>query len=364
MHRRQRLFRKSQVKNLAAVPGTLIAPQSAPKSVITIIAFDEHDLVEKTLESPEDVQPLLQKWPVVWINVYGLGSTDVLEKFGDMFNLHLLAQEAVLNVHHRPKIEEYDNHLHMIVKMASIRDNLLDVEQLSFFIGENFLLTFQELLVEDVFAPVRQRLRRQDKRKYFMKYDYLSYALVDAIIDGYFPVLEHYTDKLNELEDIVVGNPDTGFVERIHDLKRDLQVLRHSIWPMREVLNKLSGDLPFIRDETAPFFRNCYDHVIQVVDILETYRERAAGLTDLYLSSLSYKMNEVIKVLTIIATIFMPLGFIAGVYGMNFDQDLSPFNMPELRWYFGYPFALGLMATFAAGLLWYFARKGWLGKND
>lgn len=361
MIKHPRLFRQAQTRVLASPPGTLIPIRNAQESVISIIAFDQKNIIEQTLEKPEHIEPFIDKWPVVWINVNGLGSTDVLAKLGKMFDIHPLALESVLNVHHRPKIEEYDNHLHMIVKMASIRNELLDIEQLSFFIGKNYILTFQERVIEDVFGPVRQRLFKQERRHRFMEHDYLAYALVDALIDGYFPVLEHYTDKLTELEDIVLGNPDKSFIESIHTMKRDLQLLRHGIWPLREVLSKLSNDLPFISDDTRIFLRSCYDHVIQVIDILETFRERASGLTDIYLSSISNKMNEVMKVLTIIATIFMPLGFIAGLYGMNFDSTISPFNMPELSWYFGYPFALSIMAMQAGGLLWFFWRKGWLG---
>lgn len=359
MHRRSRMFRRAQARNPGSAPGTLVAPQDAERSVIRITAYDAENIIEQTLDKPEDIPAFLKKWPVVWINVDGLGSTDVLEKLGTLFDLHMLALEDVLNVHHRPKIEEYDNHLFMIVRMASIRDAVLDMEQVSIFLGENFLITFQER-AGDVFQPVRTRLSKQGKRQRFMTHDYLAYALIDAVIDGYFPVLEHYTDHLNTLEDLVIADPDRNIIERTHDIKRDLQIMRHGIWPMRELLNKLSGDMPFIADDTRPYLRDCYDHVIQVIDILETYRERASGLTDIYLSSLSNKMNEVMKVLTIIATIFIPLGFIAGLYGMNFDPDVSPYNMPELRWYFGYPFALGLMGVLAGGLLGYFWRKGWL----
>lgn len=362
MQRRRRFFRQAQSKVIGSAPGTLIPIREAQESVISVSAYGEDNIITEVLEKPEQIQAFLDRWPVVWINVDGLGSIDVLEKLGALFDIHSLSLESVMNVHLRPKIEEYETHLFLTLRMASIRDELLDIEQVSFFVGEKFVLTIQER-TGDVFDPVRKRLHKLEKRKRFLKNDYLAYTLIDAVIDGYFPVLEHYTDRLNDLEDIVVGNPDQSFIENTHDMKRDLQVMRHGIWPMREILNHLSGDTPFIKDETRPYLRSCYDHVIQVIDILETYRERAAGLTDLYLSSLSNKMNEVMKVLTIIATIFMPLGFIAGLYGMNFDPEKSPLNMPELGWYFGYPFALGLMSAFAGGLLWYFWRKGWIGKN-
>lgn len=362
MRKKHRLFRHPHIKPPGSAPGALIAPPESGQSVISVTAYNDDEIVEQTLDKPEDIKPLLKKWPVVWINVDGLGSTNTLEKLGEIFDLHVLALEDVLNIHHRPKVEEHKEHLFMVVRMASIRNDKLDMEQVSLFLGKNFVLSFQERQ-SDMFDQVRKRLHKSDKRHRFLKSDYLAYALIDAVVDGYFPVLEHYTDRLTELEDKVIADPDHKFIERTHDIKRDFQVLRHGIWPMREALNKLSGDMPFVHDETTPFLRDCYDHVIQVIDILETYRERASGLTDIYLSSLSNKMNEVMKVLTIIATIFIPLGFIAGLYGMNFDPNVSPFNMPELRWYFGYPLALGIMLIVAGGLVWYFWRKGWIGGN-
>ncbi len=363
MLKRHRLLPKSHLKLPGTAPGTLIVPEQAPEPVVTVMAFNRDELTEKVIENPEEIKPFLKKGTIVWVNVDGLGDADLLKKLGEIFGLHTLALEDVLNVHHRPKVEEYDKEIFIITRMACLRNDVLDIEQVSFFLGKNFVVSFQER-PGDCLEPVRERIRKGGQRIRFMEADYLAYALLDAIVDGYFPVLEHFSERLNALEDVVVGNPDKQVVEQTHEIKRDLQVLRHGIWPLREALSRLSGDMPLIHDETKLFLRDCYDHVIQIIDILETYRERAAGLTDLYLSSLSNKMNEVMKVLTIIATIFMPLGFIAGLYGMNFDPDVSPLNMPELRWYFGYPFALGLMALFAAGLLIYFWRKGWIGRKN
>ncbi len=355
-----RLFSQKKVDHQAVAPGTLIEPEGAPEPVISIMAYDRTQLVELTLKDPDDIRSLLDRYDVVWVNVDGLGDVELLKRLGEIFELHTLALEDVLNTRHRPKAEAYDDNLFVVTRMARIRDDALDIEQVSLFLGGRFVVSFQER-PGDCLEPVRERIRKGGTRVRFMGPDYLAYALIDAIVDAYFPVLEHYSERLNDAEDIVVVAPDHQTVEQIHGLKRDFQVLRHGIWPFREALRDLSGDMPLIRDETRYFLRDCHDHVIQIVDILETFRERAAGLTDLYLSSLSNRMNEVMKVLTIIATIFIPLSFIAGVYGMNFDPAASPLNMPELQWYLGYPFALAIMLLVAVGLLYYFRRKGWIG---
>lgn len=360
MNKRHRLFSQEKVAHQAVAPGTLIEPEGAPEPVISVMAYDQTRLVERTLDGPEDIQPLLGQYQVLWVNVNGLGDVDLLKRLGEIFELHPLALEDVLNTRHRPKAEAYDDNLFVVTRMAGIQNDALDIEQVSLFLGQGFVVSFQER-PGDCLEAVRERIRKGGTRVRFLGADYLAYALIDAIVDGYFPVLEHYSERLSDAEDSVVADPERRTVEHIHELKREFQVLRHGIWPFREALRNLSGEMPFIRDDTRLFLRDCHDHVIQIVDILETYRERAAGLTDLYLSSLSNKMNEVMKVLTIIATIFIPLSFIAGVYGMNFNPDASPLNMPELQWYLGYPFALGVMLLVAVGLLYYFRQKGWIG---
>lgn len=360
MSKEHRLFSEKKLDHQAESPGTLVEPEGAPTPVMTIVAYDQERLVEQSLEKPEDIARFLDSYQVVWINVDGLGDADLLDRLGSVLSLHPLALEDVLNTHHRPKVESYQDNVFIVTRMARIRHEVLDIEQVSLFLGDKFVLSFQER-PGDCLDPVRARIRKNRTRVRFLGADYLAYALVDAIIDGYFPVLEHYSARLNDVEDRLVAAPERHSVAQIHQLKREFQVLRHGVWPLREALRDLSGEMPFIRDETRLFLRDCHDHVIQIVDILETYRERAAGLTDLYMSSLSNRMNEVMKVLTIIATIFIPLSFVAGVYGMNFNPEASPFNMPELNWYLGYPFALGIMVLVAAGLLFYFRRKGWIG---
>ena len=358
--RHQKMFRHRPKPGTA--PGTLRAAEGAATPVMTLMAYSMEELVEVPIEKPDDIQAYIGKFPMVWVNVDGLGDTAVIERLGDIFGFHPLAMEDVLNVIQRPKIEEYDNHIFAVMRMPRRGENGADAdtEQLSLLFGENFVVSFQEH-PGDSFDPVRERLRKGGKRIRMMQADYLAYALIDAIVDSYFPVLEEFGEQLNGLEDFVIETPDNTLLEKIHEMKHSLHALRRDIWPMREALSRLSsGDLPFVHDETQPYLRDCYDHVIQVIDILETYRERASGLTDIYLSSISNRMNEVMKVLTIIATIFIPLGFIAGLYGMNFNPQVSPYNMPELDWYYGYPAALGLMAAVAVGLLIFFRRKGWL----
>lgn len=360
MHARHRLFSKKKITYPGTSPGTLIEPEGAREPVITVMAFDKSRVMEKTLDKPEDIGAILKDFPVVWVNVDGLGDADLVDRLGSIFGLHVLALEDVLNTHHRPKLEVYDDNVFVVTRMAGIRENILDMEQVSLFFGQNYVVSFQER-PGDCLEPVRERIRKVGARIRGMGADYLAYALVDAIVDGFFPVLEYYSERLNALEDAAVADPNKHIVAHIHELKRDFEVLRHGAWPFREALRDLSGDIPFIQDETKPFLRDCHDHVIQIVDILEIYRDRASSLTDLYLSSLSNKLNEVMKVLTIIATIFIPLSFIAGVYGMNFDPEFSPLNMPELRWYLGYPFALAVMLLVAVGLIFFFRRRGWIG---
>jgi magnesium transporter len=357
-HKKKTIIRKKHKPGTA--PGTLAAPDGAPAPQMQVIAYNSSSLTEKKIAAPEEIIPLLQEADVVWVNVGGLGSSALLEEFGRILNLHMLALEDVLNTNQRPKTEDYGDHLFIVTRMAAMRQGVLDVEQLSMFIGRKFVLTFQET-PGDCFDPVRHRIR-SGQRLRLLHSDYLGYALIDAVIDGYYPVLEHYGEKLYALEDEVIDRPRQELIARIHDAKRDLRILRHALWPMREMLNGFSADTDVVHEETRPYLRDAHDHIIQVLDMLESYREMASGLLDIYLSSNANRMNEIMKVLTIIATIFMPLSFIASIYGMNFDTA-SPLNMPELSWRYGYLFALGLMGTVAAGLMFYFKKRGWLGRN-
>jgi magnesium transporter len=323
------------------------------------IAYHGDDFIEKPLDRPADVVELLDQWPITWLTVAGLNDANTIAELGRVFGLHPLALEDVVHVHQRAKVEQYGEQLFIVARMAELTTSL-ETEQLSIFVGKNFVLTFLED-PGDCFEPVRARLRAGGPLRQASS-GYLAYSLLDAVIDAYFPVVEAYAERLDRLEDRVIARPNRRAVAEIHTAKHDLRTVRRIFWPLREAVNSLVRDpSPLIDDDTRVHLRDCYDHLVQIIDLVETYRELCSDLTDLYLSSLSNRMNEVMKVLTIIATIFMPLGFITGVYGMNFNTNQSRWNMPELNWRYGYPFALGLMALTVLGMLWYFRRKGWLG---
>jgi magnesium transporter len=344
-----------------ASPGTLSVDPEAPPSIVRLIAYGPDDVVETDIHDLSAIPSYLAKWPVTWVNVDGLGDLKTVQEIGRIFNLHPLAMEDVLNVHQRPKVEPYQDQ-HFIVAREVTYVGKLGTEQTSLFLGKNFLLTFQET-PGDCLDPVRQRIRQAHGRHRISGPDYLAYSVLDAIIDSYFPVLEEYGEALERLEDDIVAQHGSATITRIHGVKRDLLAIRRAVWPFREAINALFRDpSPLIREETRLYLRDCYDHTIQIIDLLETYREIASGLVDVHLSSISNRMNEVIKVLTIIATIFMPLSFLAGLYGMNFNTQISPWNMPELEQPYGYPLLLLLMACVVLLMLFFFRRKGFIGK--
>lgn len=354
---------KKKRKRLApgASPGTLVADPNAPKPVIQAMVYDDRKLDEIAIKDASELAPHYASGRKIWVNVDGLGDVETVRKIGDIFGLHPLALEDVLNVHQRAKCEHYGEHTFIVLRMAC-QDAQLETEQVSIFLGEKFVITFQEGIEGDSFGPVRDRLRKGGGLSRKAGPDYLAYALIDAVVDHYFPVIERFGEHLDVLEDSVITSPNQNTLNQIHEVKRDLLTLRKAFWPLRDAVNTLIRDpIPHVSDETRIYLRDVHDHVIQVIDIIETYRELGSGLMDVYLSSVSNRMNEVMKVLTLMATIFIPLTFIAGIYGMNFDPDRSPWNMPELRWYYGYPFSLGLMAAVAIVLLLFFRRKGWFG---
>ena len=342
-------------------PGTL-TPLAEPRSKefrVTVMDYGPDGLVEREVQSVEELLPFCDAPTITWINVDGLSNISFLTELGKAFKLHPLTLEDVLNCGQRPKVEEYDTYEFVVVKSIDMVDDELESEQISIIFGRNYVLTLQEV-PGDSFEPVRERIRHGKGLIRRMGPDYLAYALMDALIDEFFPVLERYGEKIESLEDEVVERPTPPTLHQIHSVKRELLLLRRSAWPERDLLNAmLREDSKFVTAETKVFLRDCYDHIVQVMDMIETYRELASGMLDVYLSSLSNRMNEVMKVLTIIATIFIPLTFIAGIYGMNFDPDVSRWNMPELRWTYGYPFSLALMALVAAWLVRFFRRKGW-----
>lgn len=349
-------------------PGTLHSFDDTAPTKISGFGYDGENYAEEELKTAEEALAFTKKWETSWINIDGLGDIELLRSLGAAFSIHMLAMEDVINVHQRPKVEEYKENLFIVTRMARFtgekRERNLDIEQVSLFLGKNHILSFQER-EGDVLDPVRERLRHGKGRIRGAGADYLAYAILDTIVDGYFPVLEEYGETLDDMEEIVFANPTPDTLTQIHDMRRELLLLRRAIWPQREAVSGLTYEYQeFVREDNRAFFRDCHDHVIQLIDIAESQRERLSGLSDLYISSISYKMNEVMKVLTIIATIFIPLGFITGLYGMNFDPGASPWNMPELGSRYGYPVALSVMLAVAGGFLWYFHRKGWLFENS
>jgi magnesium transporter len=344
-----------------SAPGTLNIEDDAPIPNIILIDYNETKATRVHLPTPEASVPYLDTESVSWVDVQGLGSEEVLRRLGEVFKLHPMVLEDVVNVPQRPKVEEYDKQLLIVARMVMPCDEGKGFvsEQVSFILGPHYLLTVQEEPELDTFNPVRDRIRtcKGAIRKHGA--DYLAYTLLDTIIDGFFPVLERYGEQIEDLEDEVVMKPTHQTLEKIYALKRELLTLRRSIWPQRDAINSLIRDgSDLISPEVLIYLRDCYDHAVQVLDMVETYRELAASLMDVYLSSVGNRMNEVMKLLTVISSIFIPLTFIAGVYGMNFNTE-SPWNMPELNWYWGYPAVMLLMGAIAATLIYFFWKRGW-----
>jgi magnesium transporter len=337
-------------------PGTLIIEPDAKPSRIILIDYDEDNAIRKVDITPNACAPYIGTNTVSWMDIQGLGSETVLKQVGAIFNLHPLLLEDVVNVPQRPKLEDYNNQLLVISHMVRLKEDEsgFDTEQVSFVLGKRYLLSFQEEELQDCFEIVRDRIRTSQGRVRKSGADYLTYLLLDTIIDGYFPVVEHYEDRIEALEDVIISNPDRDTMQEIYDVRRELLALRRLIWPMRNVLNLLMRDHHgIVSDEVQIYFRDSYDHVIQILEIIEAYRELAASLMDVYMSTMGNKLNEIMKFLTVISTIFIPLTFIVGVYGMNFE------NMPELKGEWSYFMVWLVMLGVAGGLIFYFWRKGW-----
>jgi len=352
-----RLIKKTSQK-AGLPPGTLIhiGEKKFDKTRIRLIDYDSSKLEEREMENIEECFPCKDSSTVSWINVDGLHQVDLIEKVGKHFGLHPLLLEDVVNTEQRPKLEDYGNYLFIVLKMLYLVEekNIILSEQMSFILGPNYVISFQER-VGDVFEQVRERIRNKRVRIRSSGADYLAYALIDAIVDNYFILLEKFGETIENLEEELVANPTQNTLQKIHSLKRELIFLRKSVWPLREVISSMDrGESQLIHKSTEAYLRDLYDHTIQVIDTVETFRDMVSGMLDVYLSSVGNRMNEVMKVLTIIATIFIPLTFIAGIYGMNFE------NMPELHKNWGYPAALLLMFAVACVMVVYFRRKKWL----
>ncbi len=333
------------------LPGTLPPSEAQSPVVIRVVHFTAATVRESEPTSIDAALADVASGGVTWIDVDGLGDHALLARLGEHFKLHPLAVEDVVNIPQRPKVERYTDHYFTVLRMVRLGH---DEEQVSMFFGRDWVVTIQERGGGDVFDPVRQAIREGRGRVRAAGADFLAYLLIDAVVDGYFPVLEVVGDRMEELETEAITRPSTQTLRGMEDLRRDVMRLRRAVWPLREEVAILQReDSPVVTPETRVFLRDTYDHAVQALDIVETLRETRAALMEVYLSAQNQRLNEVMKVLTVIATLFIPLTFIASIYGMNFK------HMPELEWRYGYWWALGLMAAGATGMIVYFRRRGW-----
>ena len=343
-------------------PGTLVDHDNASleNATIHLIDYTSNDFIEKQLNNAEECQSFLDQESVTWIHLQGPMQVDTIKTIGNVFELHPLALEDVLNKGQRPKIDEYDDLLFCIMTMpVEINDSTV-IEQVSIFLGENYVISFHTGS-HDPFESLRNRLRKKSGRIRQQKADFILYCILDLIIDQGYPILENFGDDIENIEDRLLNSTtNKTTLAEIHRIRRELLLLRRNLWPQREVINNLlRSESSLIRESTLPYLRDCYDHTIQIIELIENYREMAASLIDVYLSSSTQRLNEIMRVLTMIATIFIPLTFVVGLYGMNFSHPDSPWAMPELHWYYGYPMIWGVMIAIVVGMVFYFKRKDW-----
>ena len=361
----QRAMRQSRKRRAStqpgAMPGTLRLPEDSIRPRIKVFRYGPETLSEEDDVSFKRVRELAASTEsgVLWLDIVGLGEIELIRDLGELFGLHRLALEDTLNLHQRPKIDDYEGHAYLAAHMFRESGGTLEHEQLSLFVREGLVLSFQQR-PGDPFDLVRERIRSGRGRIRSSGADYLAHALLDAVVDTYFPLVEAFAERLDLLEEQILSEPRAEHMATIHATRRDMQALRRAVAPLRDELVLLLREPPrYFSAATTPYLRDLYDHTVQLRELLESARELSAGLGEMYMSVVSSRMNEVMKLLAIIGTIFIPLTFIAGIYGMNFDPSISPYNMPELRWVWGYPFALGLMAMTTMALLLFFKRRRW-----
>jgi magnesium transporter len=345
-------------KKAGLPPGTLvhIGEKKLPEAQITVLHYTETDIEERTLKSVEECRPYREKRAVTWLDVDGVHDIQIIEALGEQFGLHPLLLEDIANTTQRPKLDDYDDHILVVTKMLRYSEDQEEVttEQISLVLGSNYVISFQEA-AGDVFDNVRERIRAGKGRIRRMGADYLAYALLDAVVDGYFGILDAMGETLDSLEEELVDEPRRESLEDIHNLRRQIVSLRRSLWPLRETLSRMGRrESHLIAEATTLYIRDVYDHTVQAIDTVEVQRDVVAAMLELYLSSISNRMNEVMKVLTIIATVFIPVTFVASIYGMNFAF------MPELRHPLGYPITLLGMLIVSIVMLVYFWRRGWV----
>ena len=340
-------------------PGTLVGHPEAifGKAIVTLFDYDENTYQEREIEEIKECLPYKDKTTVTWINVDGLHDVDTLEKLGELFNIHALTLEDINHTSQRPKVEDFENYVFIVLTMLQLEPKTNDIiaEHVSMILGANYLISFQELTGGDVFEGVRERIRSGKGKIRKMKEDYLGYCLIDSIVDNYFLVLEKMGDDIEQLEDEILKSFSPDISKRLHQFKRDMIYLRKQIWPLREVVSSLQKlESNVITPHMAIFFKDAYDHSIQLIDTIEIYRDLLAGMQEIYLAGVSNRMNQIMKVLTIITTIFIPLSFVASIYGMNFKY------MPELDWIWSYPILVLVMLVIAAWMIIMFKLKKWI----
>jgi magnesium transporter len=350
---------KKRSRKAGLPPGTLvhIGEKKAGEVTMTVIDYDEANFQESKFKKVEECFPFRERPTITWINVEGVHEVGVVEKLGTCFGLHPLVLEDILNTDQRPKMEVYGDYIYIVLKMLHDGDltRPIEAEQVSLILGPNFVISFQEGNEKDVFNPVRERIRGGKGLVRKMGSDYLVYSLVDTIVDNYFLILERLGETVELLEEELVTHPTTGTLQKIQKFKNEMTFVRRAVWPLREVVSGLGRkESSLVKETTEVYLRDVYDHTVQVMDTVEVYREMLSGMMDIYLSSVSNRLNSVMKVLTVIATIFMPLTFIAGIYGMNFKY------MPELEWRWSYPAVWFLVVIIGISMLIYFKKKKWL----
>jgi len=350
-------FTKKRSRKAGVLPGTLlpITEQRSEKVRITVIDYDETQFQEKQIEDLNECVPYRDKPTVTWINVDGIHRVDIIEKIGECFGVHRLLMEDIVTTDQRPKVEDLGDYIYLVLRMLTLDDeHEITSEQMSLILGPNYVISFQET-EGDVFDTIRERLRTNKGRLRKLGADYLAYSLIDAIVDNYFLTMETLGERIEATEVKLVTSPNPQALRTLQNLKRTMISLRKSVWPLREVISRMSrSESPLIKQSTDMYFKDVYDHTVQVIDTIESYRDILGGMMDIYLSSVSNRLNEVMKVLTIIATIFIPLTFIVGLYGMNFK------HMPEIDTYWGYPAVLAVMLGVVIFMLFYFRRRKWL----
>ena len=347
-----------------AAPGELTANPLSHPTQLLIMGYGPEGFIEQECKTVEEIHAFTNTWPVVLINVIGLGNLEIIEKIGVQFGIDRLSLEDVLDTGHSPKIEYYEHYIFSIIKGSSLGEQL-ETEQFSLFLKKNVVIAFEEKPNQSSFVNVRDRIRRGIGRIRTCGTDYLYYALLDEVIDRYFPVLNNLNHQLTRMEDDIMSSDSNGYtndiIRQIHHTKSDLLLLHRTIWPVSDLIGMLMREeTPLITKATRIFLRDCHDHSKQANELTQFYRDTASGLLNTFLAYEGHKTNEIFKILTMVSAVFIPLNFIAGVYGMNFSAESSPFNMPELSWHYGYPFALFLMLATALFMLVYFKRSGWV----